>query len=219
MSDFLFHKKWHMRHESDWEILLAEFRGQPDVHYLEIGVYEGRSSCWMMEKICTHPTSTGEGIDHWLTTDPADQPQREEIYGRARHNLGRYGSRFKLHRGISRKVLTSGKFRENSKAIIYVDGDHSSFGTIQDAVICWPLLKKGGIMIFDDYLLGIGWRKATEQNMPKLGIDTFLKIYLGQYEIPAIRSKTQMYLRKLVDEPDLAAILKQRGVELDQSGS
>lgn len=34
---------------------------------------------------------------------------------------------------------------------IYVDGSHRSPDVIYDAILSFGLLKKGGIMIFDDY--------------------------------------------------------------------
>lgn len=38
----------------NWERWLAPFKGQP-VTALEIGSYEGRSACWLLENILTHP--------------------------------------------------------------------------------------------------------------------------------------------------------------------
>ena len=46
-----------------WEKMLRPFKGKPDIHYLEVGVYEGRSAIWMLENILTHPSSTLTGID------------------------------------------------------------------------------------------------------------------------------------------------------------
>jgi predicted O-methyltransferase YrrM len=37
--------------------ILKPFQGQPNIHYLEIGVSEGRSALWMLENILTHPTA------------------------------------------------------------------------------------------------------------------------------------------------------------------
>src|SRR5262245_36678052 len=46
-----------------WTKLLNEFKGKPDISYLEIGAFEGRSALWVLENILTHPTSTLTIID------------------------------------------------------------------------------------------------------------------------------------------------------------
>lgn len=52
--------------------------------------------------------------------------------------------------------------------IIYIDASHMSKDVIGDALLSFPLLKVGGVMIFDDYDLNI------EPNNTKLGVDCFL---------------------------------------------
>src|SRR3989344_7436900 len=47
---------WFSRHIPLWEKRLAEFRGQPAVHFLEIGSWEGRSAGWLLTNILTHDT-------------------------------------------------------------------------------------------------------------------------------------------------------------------
>jgi hypothetical protein len=48
---------------------------------------------------------------------------------------------------------------------------------LQDAVLAWNLLKRGGIMIFDDYGLKYD---SLGVSPPKEAIDAFLKVY-GKY--------------------------------------
>jgi hypothetical protein len=46
--------------------------------------------------------------------------------------------------------------------------------------MAWGMLKSGGVMLFDDY----EWNKYPELvRNPKLGIDAFLGVYAGQYEL------------------------------------
>ncbi|MCM8831198.1 MAG: class I SAM-dependent methyltransferase [Candidatus Omnitrophica bacterium] len=44
-------------------------------------------------------------------------------------------------------------------------GNHNAPSVLMDAVLCWPLLKNGGILIFDDYLWKIN--KLPEEERPK----------------------------------------------------
>ena len=55
---------------------------------------------------------------------------------------------------------------------IFVDGDHHPWGVLEDMVLSWRLLKKGGLMIVDDY----SWE------VPRKGIDAFLSAYEGRYK-------------------------------------
>ncbi|MCM8831199.1 MAG: hypothetical protein NC918_03280 [Candidatus Omnitrophica bacterium] len=43
--------------------VLETFKDKPNVHYLEIGVFEGRSFFWRLENILTHPTPTATGVE------------------------------------------------------------------------------------------------------------------------------------------------------------
>ena len=49
-----------------------------------------------------------------------------------------------------------------------------------DACMAWPMLQKGGIMLFDDYEWSHG---KTEQEKPKLAIDCFLNTFDGKYQL------------------------------------
>ena len=44
------------------------------------------------------------------------------------------------------------KLNKNYYDFIYIDGDHTNEGVFIDSVLSFPLLKNGGIIIFDDYL-------------------------------------------------------------------
>jgi predicted alpha/beta-fold hydrolase len=51
---------------------------------------------------------------------------------------------------------------------------HTGYDTLTDACMAWPMLNKGGIMLFDDYL----WRDMPGVlHRPKLGIDLFLMLF------------------------------------------
>ena len=49
-----------------------------------------------------------------------------------------------------------------------------------DAILAWPLMARGGLVIFDDYL----WTDMPDPlDLPKPGIDAFLSAIDGQYRI------------------------------------
>ena len=54
-----------------------------------------------------------------------------------------------LHQGLSRERLV--QCESNSFDWIYIDGDHSYEGVMTDIEAAAPLLKPGGLLVFNDY--------------------------------------------------------------------
>jgi predicted O-methyltransferase YrrM len=76
--------------------------------------------------------------------------------------------------------------------IIYIDGSHATLDVLLDAALCWRLLTKGGLLIFDDYWyrrpdLGPGYR-------PKLAVDAFVGAM--SHEIGVLDVARQVFIRK-----------------------
>lgn len=69
---------------------------------------------------------------------------------------------------------------------IYIDGCHESKEVLEDAVLSWELLKKDGIMIFDDYLWGDNTTAHDHTLTPKIAIESFLNCYQRYIDILAI---------------------------------
>lgn len=61
--------------------------------------------------------------------------------------------------------------------LIYIDGDHSARGTMEDAVNCFRLLNKNGIMVFDDM------QRHWHRGMPAVAeaVRAFTDAYEGLY--------------------------------------
>ena len=64
---------------------------------------------------------------------------------------------------------------------IYVDGDHTAGAVLTDACMAWPMLRKGGIMVFDDY----HWKPDgyNEYQTPKRGVDAFSHVFGDQFKV------------------------------------
>ena len=145
-----------------WSEVLAPFRGKPDLHYLEIGVFEGRSVLWMLDNILTHPSARLTAID--LFPDDLEQ--------RFRANLDRSGQAGKatVMKGLSQRILRG--LNPESFDIIYIDGGHTADNVLADLVLSWDLLKPGGIVILDDY----GWKNKEfpDELRPQVAVDAFI---------------------------------------------
>jgi predicted O-methyltransferase YrrM len=167
-----------------WKKVLRPFKGKPNIHYLEIGVNQGRSAIWVLENILTHPTSTLAGIDIF----PEGTDWKEKYLS----NLDMSGF---AHKATTIEGFSQIKLRSlplNSFDIIYIDGDHKADGVLADAVLSWDLLKAGGILIFDDYL----WFKEhlPDELRPQIAIDSFITAYRNSIEV--VHRGNQVFIRK-----------------------
>ena len=99
-------------------------------------------------------------------------------------------SNVKKYNGTSFSYLTTCNLEFD---FIYIDGDHTSNGVYEDAILSFPLLKQGGIMAFDDYL----WKHDSKnpELEPKMGIDKFLKD--NEKEVKVIVNGYQIWIEKV----------------------
>jgi hypothetical protein len=167
---YRFTADWFSADIPKWEKYLAPFKGKPNLCYLEIGVFEGRSVVWMLENILTHPTARFTCID----------PFFGDLMARFKENLKISGSLDKatIIKGFSQKKLKD--LAPDSFHIIYIDGSHSAADVLADAVLSWPLLKNGGLLIFDDY----AWRPEIPLELrPQPAIEVFLTAYRNRLEV------------------------------------
>lgn len=175
---YQFTRDWFTYNIPIWRKYLQFFAHQPDARALEVGCYEGRSTCWLLDHILTHPTSQILCIDLYFQ-------EKFDV------NMQRSGAIDKLtkRQGNSHDLLPT--LPINTFDIIYIDGCHLTEHVRIDAVLSWPLLKVGGIMIFDDYELNdlsLPWQ------VPKPGIDQFLATVSDQVQI--LHKAYQLIVRK-----------------------
>ena len=181
-KNYDFTHDWFTMRIPNWMEILEPFEGQPHIHYLEIGVSEGGSALWMLENILTHPTARITGLDTFGDV---------EIYARFLSNLELSGlsDKMTIIKGRSQVTLRSLPF--DSFDIIYIDGSHTAPNVLLDAALSWDLLKKGGIMIFDDYMWE--WERPPQER-PKIAIESFLRIFKNELEV--LHQEYQIIIKK-----------------------
>jgi predicted O-methyltransferase YrrM len=182
-KDYNFTKVHMSSHVNTWAQILEHLKGKPGVHYLEIGVAEGSSSIWMLENILTAPTARMTGIDPFVG-------DRFNIF-LDNLRLSGFTDKVTIKRGYSQYELRGLPIL--SFDVIYIDGSHSAPDVLLDVVLCWDLLKYGGIMILDDYPWQQEELPALER--PMMAIDAFLEMFEGQYE--TLHHKWQVIIKKL----------------------
>jgi predicted O-methyltransferase YrrM len=171
------------------KINVEDYKNIP-INYLEIGTFFGANLLSVAYTYGAHANSQLFCIDPWEDYEEYDEykGQQPSIYQAFMHNLHHSGVKEKINvrRGYSNVEIP--KFQDDFFDIIYIDGNHEPEYVLEDAVLSFRKLKRGGMMIFDDY----GWGGP---DLTQRGIDGFLSGYhkritnLGEVN-------TQLFLRK-----------------------
>jgi len=126
---------------------------------VEIGVFQGASSCWWSDNFLEHPYSKLISIDPFTGSSEhhADKKYEEPLKTlefTARNNIAYSAQPGKVEvvRGYSWEVYA--KLRpdfEEGIDILYIDGAHEPEEVVRDTSLYAPHVKSGGAIIFDDY--------------------------------------------------------------------
>jgi predicted O-methyltransferase YrrM len=202
MAEYEFTQDWFSEHTRIWQWLLAEDKPSK---ILEIGAYEGRSTCYVIETagaigdLEVHCIDTWQGSAEHRGVDMSAVEQR--FFSNTSRAMGRVAHAVNLvvHKKPSElalaELLASG--HALSFDLVYVDGSHRAPDVLSDSVLSFHLLRPGGLLVFDDYLWSMEAPGHEDPlNMPKLAIDSFVNVHRRQLQIlPA--HLNQLYVRKL----------------------
>lgn len=168
---------WFSRHAASWGRHLGHLKGT-ECHALEVGVYEGRGSVWLLENVLTHPASTLTCVDTFAGGAEHAGTDLGGLEARFRANTAPHGRKVVTIKGRSDEALRglpAGRYDFAS-----IDGSHEAADVLSDAVLSWPLLRPGGRACFDDYGW---WLDPAPERSPKLAIDAFLAVMRGRLEV------------------------------------
>jgi len=143
----------------------------------EIGVFKGYLVKQML-KYCSSNISEYWAIDPWVQYKYS-QAQKDSGYcwpGRNRNLPGKWEKRYlyvsklmryfpKLHVVRATSVVAAKLFPEGYFGLVFIDGDHSYEGVIDDINAWLPLVKDGGVLCGHDYgnIGGRGVKKAVDE--------------------------------------------------------
>ena len=136
------------------------------LNILEIGSYEGLSTVFFLSTLRnSHVTC----VDPFSDFEENKDKNFNEVYENFLFNTREYSKRVKLFKGISDDYF---KNQSNDLFdIVFIDGSHYAENVFRDAINSFNKLKKGGIIIFDDFL----WQYHNDPNQnPIGGIKKFL---------------------------------------------
>ncbi|MCG3177375.1 MAG: hypothetical protein MOGMAGMI_02349 [Candidatus Omnitrophica bacterium] len=208
-----FKRDWFTRAIPLFESLLSPLAGRPGLRAMEIGSFEGRSAYWLLDNILTAPDAELYCLDSWDNYADSRFKGNPDVYvGDSfrtfwENILGHptFGMKVRPRRGFSFDSLVSiAAMKSIGRAIdfdfIYVDGSHRGPDVLADAVLAWRLLKKGGIIIFDDYDGELARTYPHEKGHrlpalePAIALDGFVATH--ERELTILHREYQLALRK-----------------------
>ena len=178
--------------QDDFNRLLDEFRGKPNLKFLEIGSFCGNSAAWTIENILTDKTSKLTCVDPWNGNIVHEAFDFSDVEAAFDQQLEPFKDQLVKQKAYSDEWLM--KNRSKQYDFIYIDGDHMPQAFLMDALLSWELLKPGGIMAIDDY----AWTHPRgSQYNPGPAIEMFVSMY--SEHLTVIEKGWQVWVRKSPD--------------------
>jgi len=140
-----FHHHYHILYD------IATTFGDKKINYVEIGAYAGGSSCLMMQRLNTTIISVdlGEPIPKGVVFENI-------INYKSNNNYYKYiqgSSQLQETKDLVIQTLNNSKILGHTDKIdiLFIDGDHSLDGVLNDFNLYKDLVNVGGYIVFDDY--------------------------------------------------------------------
>ena len=187
-----------------WEVLIPQIN---PTRILEIGSFEGASTCYLIQKLAAFKNIELHCVDTWaggLEHNSFDMPAVEKRFHKnietAKTHVQNEVEIF-LYKSYSdlalSKLLASGK--QGYFDFIYIDGSHQAPDVLCDALLCFRLAKVNGVLAFDDYLWQEDLPSGTDPiRCPKPAIDAFTNIYCRKLKVLSA-PLYQLYVQKISD--------------------
>ena len=162
-----------------------------ELSILQIGVYKGDCTEYILEN---YRVKHIVDVDTWGGS--MEHPDLNITFNVVESV---YDSKFLDDKRVKKMKMTSdmyfaNNFPEEKFDFIYIDGAHTSMQVLVDAINAFPRLKVGGILAFDDYEWPI---YSGTLNNPKSGIDCWLTLFRGHYEL--LIQNYQIWVTKIKD--------------------
>jgi predicted O-methyltransferase YrrM len=195
---YQFTKDWFSHNLAVWQHVLKPLAHAPDLRVLEVGNWEGRATCWLLDNILTDPSARIVCIDTFEGSVEHQHLGPEAIgsvQSRFESNIARTGAGEKVTQIVGRsqdvlRTLPLGAFD-----LLYVDGSHAAPDVLEDAVLGWALVKANGLIVLDDYEWTEFQSDSTQH--PKVAIDAFLSVFRDRLSI--VHKGYQVIVRKESD--------------------
>ena len=150
---------WSMIHRSYWLSLLQKLISPKPITIIEIGCFEGRSTVWFADYLKNNSDSELICIDTWKGGEEIARTNLKFDMNIVKENFSNNVDQHPCKDQItvfegSSEVHLSNLLSAYYQTVdfIYLDGSHTQRDTLVDLTLSLLLIKKGGIIIVDDYL-------------------------------------------------------------------
>jgi predicted O-methyltransferase YrrM len=171
--------------------LLSKYKDS-EAKFLELGSYEGRSTCWVLENILTSDKAKITCIDTWQGGWEHNAGEMHDVERRFIENTAPFTDKIEKIKATTKDALVSIQDRKAYYDFIYIDAGHTMYDVLVDCLLSFDLLKVGGIMAFDDYEWDLG---SDASKKPKLAIDCLLLALGGKIRV--ISKAYQVWIEKI----------------------
>lgn len=206
MSDLEFTADWFDKHRQIWDVLLPPMQAK---RILEIGSYEGASTCYLIDTCAKDADIELHCIDTWQGSAEHQHGGNDmkAVEDRFNRNVQRAISRashkvdLTVHKGPSDEKLAGllAGSKRNYFDFIYVDGSHLASDVLLDGALALRLLRVDGLIVFDDYLWFENLREGKDPlQCPKIAIDAVVNNNFRKVEV-LTAPLYQLFLTKLSD--------------------
>ena len=175
-----FSQDWFSHNIPNFEFCMSVLQNKQD--FLEIGCFEGRASVWMLYNGLADNGSL-VCIDTFKGSEEHVNLNLNNLYETFTSNV-REASKpdqfVRVMKATSYEGMATLIHEKSQFDFIYIDGSHTAPDVMTDACMAFGLLRKGGIMLFDDYL----WADVPGLlHRPKLAVDLFVTLFNEQTEL------------------------------------
>jgi predicted O-methyltransferase YrrM len=176
---------WTSWHFPNW-VRLLRHRRERQLRVLEIGSWEGRSALFFLNHLprarltCIDTFAGGQEHREAAARTAEDTRVLQTVEKRFDANTRKFKKRIEKIKANSTDALVDLGLKARRFDVAYIDGGHRAAEVYADGVLTWPLMARGGLVIFDDYQ----WDEMPQPlDNPKPGIDAFLQSIEGQYRV------------------------------------
>ena len=171
-----FSNKWFLNNFDIFNFFLPKDKNSK-FDYLEVGCFEGLSSFFVLSE---YKAVNAILLDIWDMPNPNSKTLSHNFNSIEKafdNNLSSFNfTKIKDDSGVAMRKL----FKQNkSFDFIYIDGSHNGEDILSDAIEAFKILKKEGLIFFDDFLQYDKNRALQSYD----GIEKFLNLYSNYLKI------------------------------------
>ena len=171
-----FSNKWFLNNFDIFSFFLPQDKNSK-FNYLEVGCFEGLSSFFVLSE---YKAVDATLLDIWDMPNPNSKTLSHNFHS-IENTFDDNLSRFNFTKIKDDSVVAMRKLFKQNKSFdfIYIDGSHNGEDILSDAIEAFKILKKEGLIFFDDFLQYDKNRALQSYE----GIEKFLTLYSSYLKI------------------------------------